>query len=55
MTVVDAAPSRAVDHESLAAAALDLARRFAAGATMWCLAPEWPEHARTSRSSSSTR
>ena len=22
------------------------ARRFAAGATMWCLAPAWPEHAR---------
>ncbi len=30
----------------LAGAALALARRFAAGATMWCLAPEWPEHAR---------
>jgi HupF/HypC family len=30
----------------LAAAALDLARSFAAGATMWCLAPEWPEHGR---------
>jgi hypothetical protein len=30
----------------LAAAALDLARRFAAGATMWCLSPEWPEHGR---------
>lgn len=30
----------------LAAAALELARRFAAGATMWCLAPEWPEHGR---------
>ena len=28
------------------AAAFALARRFAAGATMWCLAPEWPEHAR---------
>ena len=30
----------------LALAALALARRFAAGATMWCLAPAWPEHAR---------
>jgi hypothetical protein len=30
----------------LAGAALALARRFAAGATMWCLAPEFPEHAR---------
>jgi|1186.fasta_scaffold23607_3 hypothetical protein len=29
----------------LATIALTLARRFAAGATMWCLAPEWPEHA----------
>jgi hypothetical protein len=32
--------------EDLARAAHALARRFAAGATMWCLAPEWPEHAR---------
>jgi phosphoheptose isomerase len=32
--------------ESVAAAALSLARRFASGATMWCIAPEWPEHAR---------
>jgi len=30
----------------LAAAALALARRFAHGATMWCIAPDWPEHAR---------
>ena len=30
----------------LATTALALARRFAAGATMWCLSPEWPEHAR---------
>ena len=30
----------------LAAAALALARAFAAGATMWCVAPQWPEHAR---------
>lgn len=29
----------------LAAASLDLARRFAAGATMWCCAPEWTSHA----------
>ena len=36
-------PEAGVD---LAGAALALARRFAAGATMWCLAPEWPEHAR---------
>ena len=38
---VDALPT-----ESLAAAALTVARRFAAGATMWCVAPEWPAHGR---------
>jgi hypothetical protein len=32
--------------ESVAVAALTLARRFATGATMWCIAPQWPEHAR---------
>ena len=32
--------------EPIALAALSLARRFAAGATLWCIAPEWPEHAR---------
>jgi hypothetical protein len=35
-----------IDHESLAHASLALARRCAAGATIWCLAPRWPEHAR---------
>jgi hydrogenase maturation factor len=30
----------------MARAALMLARRFAAGATLWCLAPDWPEHSR---------
>jgi hypothetical protein len=30
----------------LARSALATARRFAAGATMWCLAPAWLEHAR---------
>jgi len=29
----------------LAAAALALARRFAAGGTMWCVAPSWEPHA----------
>lgn len=29
----------------LARAALALARRFAAGGTLWCWAPAWPEHA----------
>ncbi|MGP0030746.1 MAG: HypC/HybG/HupF family hydrogenase formation chaperone [Acidimicrobiales bacterium] len=32
--------------EDLAATALALARRFAAGATMWCVAPQWPPHGR---------
>lgn len=32
--------------ENLAAAALSLARRFAAGATLWAVAPEWPSHGR---------
>jgi hydrogenase maturation factor len=36
----------AAPAEDLAAAALSLARRFAAGATMWCVAPSWPSHAR---------
>lgn len=35
-----------VPADSLAQAALTVARRFAAGATMWCVAPEWPAHAR---------
>jgi hypothetical protein len=37
-----------LDHglaEDLAAASLSLARRFAAGATMWCVAPQWEPHA----------
>lgn len=30
----------------LAAASLVMARRFAAGATMWCVSPAWPAHGR---------
>jgi hydrogenase maturation factor len=30
--------------ENLAAAALALARRFSAGATMWCVSPGWASH-----------
>ena len=30
----------------LASASLDMARRFQAGATMWCVSPSWPHHAR---------
>jgi hypothetical protein len=40
-----AAPAAAA-AEDLAAASLSLARRFANGATMWCVAPQWPSHAR---------
>jgi hypothetical protein len=32
--------------ERVALASLSLARQFARGATLWCIAPEWPEHAR---------
>jgi hydrogenase maturation factor len=35
-----------VPAAALAGAALTLARCFAAGATMWCVAPQWPSHAR---------
>ena len=31
---------------ALAGGALALARRFAAGSTMWCIAPQWPAHGR---------
>jgi len=31
--------------EDLARASLALARRFSAGATMWCASPDWPFHA----------
>ena len=37
-----------LDHglaDDLAAAALSVARRFHAGATMWCIAPQWEPHA----------
>jgi hypothetical protein len=37
---------RSDPSDALAAGALMLARRFASGATMWCLAPEWPAHGR---------
>ncbi len=53
MAVVDATagqPNGPVEGagpaEDLGPAALALARRFAAGATMWCVAPQWPAHAR---------
>jgi hydrogenase maturation factor len=31
---------------ALARGALTLARRFASGSTMWCVAPQWPAHGR---------
>lgn len=34
------------DPGSLPSMAYALARHFAAGATMWCVAPAWPEHGR---------
>jgi hypothetical protein len=42
-TLVDEVETPAGD---LAACALSLARRFAAGATMWCVAPRWAAHGR---------
>jgi hypothetical protein len=39
-------PNGAGPPEDLAVAALALARRFAAGATLWCVAPQWAAHAR---------
>lgn len=41
LTVLDEVPAGA-----LATAAMAVARRFAAGATMWCVSAAWPEHAR---------
>jgi hypothetical protein len=48
MAVMDSPPRAVVrgPAEDLAAAALTLARRFAVGATMWCVSPEWPAHGR---------
>jgi hydrogenase maturation factor len=48
MAMTEASPRTVADApaEDLAAAALCMARRFAAGATMWCVAPEWPAHGR---------
>lgn len=32
--------------DALSTASLALARRFSAGATLWCVSPSWPHHAR---------
>jgi hypothetical protein len=46
MNTTEGVPPRLGPAEDLAPAALVLARRFAAGATLWCVAPQWPAHAR---------
>jgi HupF/HypC family len=53
MTAATPGPPAAVDVSDLArlapdlaATSLTLARRFAGGATMWCVSPRWPAHAR---------
>ncbi len=46
MTAVESGVAMSAELAAdLAAASLTLARRFAAGATMWCLAPQWEPHA----------
>lgn len=46
MTSVDTRPLALGDLASdLSAASMALARRFYAGATLWCLSPQWPQHA----------
>ncbi|HEY1732869.1 MAG TPA: hypothetical protein VGG23_00380, partial [Acidimicrobiales bacterium] len=49
MTVIDPGPAPTGDADlaaNLAATALSMARRFAAGATMWCVSRPWPAHGR---------
>jgi hydrogenase maturation factor len=48
MAAVETIPAgdMAAMSENLAVGALALARRFAAGATMWCVSPQWPSHGR---------
>jgi hydrogenase maturation factor len=48
MSAMDVMPpaETAALSDNLAVAALALARRFSAGATMWCVAPQWAWHAR---------
>jgi hypothetical protein len=45
MTAVESSVMGSELAADLATASLTLARRFAAGATMWCLAPQWEPHA----------
>jgi hydrogenase maturation factor len=48
MTALDSftPPLTSVPTQGLASAALSLARRFAAGSSLWCVAPKWPSHGR---------
>jgi hypothetical protein len=46
VNTIGGSPNAAGPAENLAPAALALARRFAAGATLWCVAPQWAAHAR---------
>jgi hydrogenase maturation factor len=47
MSAMDVRPAETSTlADNLAVAALALARRFSAGATMWCAAPQWAWHAR---------
>jgi hydrogenase maturation factor len=48
MTALDslAPPVTDVPAQGLASAAFSLARRFAAGSSLWCVAPKWPAHGR---------
>lgn len=45
-TMMTVDTSRQDPAEDLAVTALAMARRFAHGATMWCVAPLWPSHGR---------
>jgi hypothetical protein len=45
MATIDVGATEPV-ADDLATAALALARRFVAGATMWCVSPSWPAHGR---------
>ncbi len=46
MGTIEGPTNGAGPAEDLAPAALALARRFAAGGTLWCVAPQWAAHAR---------
>lgn len=48
MTAIEHVPAELIDEDlsnDLAAAALALARRFSAGATLWAVSPQWEPHA----------